>query len=221
MSRRAGFGVAVALAATRGANASAAETTNAELLERIKKLEDQSVYVKDLEQEVQLLKRQIEVKDEAEASKGPAPVIGAGPDGFFLQSADKNFVIKFRGYTQLDSRFFVGDSNKGNTDTFIFRRVRPIVEGTVGGWADFKIMPDFANSQLVLQDAYTNLRPFGPIAQLQIGKYKAPFGLERLQSATALTFIERGLPTNLVPNRDLGFQLWGDVGGACSATSSP
>jgi len=213
MSRKAGFGIAVALAATLGANANAAETSNAELLERVKKLEDQSVYVKDLEQEVQLLKRQLEVKDEAEASKGPAPVIGAGPDGFFLQSADKNFVIKFRGYTQLDSRFFVGDSNKGNTDTFIFRRVRPIVEGTVGGWADFKIMPDFANSQLVLQDAYTNLRPFGPIAQLQIGKYKAPFGLERLQSATALTFIERGLPTNLVPNRDLGFQLWGEVGG--------
>ena len=146
----------------------------------------------------------------------PDRKVGAGPDGFFLQSADKNFVIKLRGYTQLDSRSFLGESDEAPTnqnDTFIFRRVRPIVEGTVGGWADFKIMPDFANSQLVLQDAYTNLRPFGPIAQLQIGKYKAPFGLERLQSATALTFIERGLPTNLVPNRDLGFQLWGDVGG--------
>ena len=36
-------------------------------------------------------------------------------------------------------------------------------------------------------------------------------GLERLQSATALTFIERALPTQLVPNRDIGFQLWGDL----------
>ncbi|MGZ8717148.1 MAG: porin [Gaiellaceae bacterium] len=215
MSRRAGVRIAVALVAAWGGTANAAEPTNAELLERIKKLEDQSVYVKDLEQEVQLLKRQLEVEEEAAASKGPAPVIGAGPDGFFLQSADKNFVIKLRGYTQLDSRFFLAESDEDPTnqnDTFIFRRVRPIVEGTVGGWADFRIMPDFANSQLVLQDAYTNLRPFGPIAQLQIGKYKSPFGLERLQSATALTFIERGLPTNLVPNRDLGFQLWGNVG---------
>ncbi len=201
------------LAAALQSGAHAAETSNAELLERVKKLEDQSIYVKDLEQEVQLLKRQIEVKDEAEASKGPSPTIGAGPDGFFLQSADKNFAIRFRGYTQLDSRFFVGESDSDNNDTFFLRRVRPIVEGTVGGWADFRIMPDFANSQLVLQDAYTNLRPFGSAVQLQIGKYKAPVGLERLQSATALTFIERGLPTSLVPNRDLGVQLWGDIGG--------
>ena len=213
--QRAVWTVVIALTAALAGGAQAAAPSNDELLERVKKLEDQAVYVKDLEQEVQLLKRQLEVKDEAAASKGPQPVIGAGPDGFFLQSADKNFVIKLRGYTQLDSRFFVGESDDAptnGTDTFIFRRVRPIVEGTVGGWADFRIMPDFANSQLVLQDAYTNLRPFGPIAQLQIGKYKAPFGLERLQSATALTFIERGLPTNLVPNRDLGFQLWGEVG---------
>ena len=111
-------------------NANAAETTHAELLERIEKLEDQSVYVKDLEQEVQLLKRQIEVKEEAEAGKGPSPVIGAGPDGFFLQSADKNFVIKLRGYTQLDTRSFFGEGDENNVDTFLFRRVRPIVEGT-------------------------------------------------------------------------------------------
>ena len=213
MSRRAHWGITVALAAALGGGAHAAEPTNAELLERIEKLEDQSLYVKDLEQQVQLLKRQLEVENEAAASKGPSPVVGAGPDGFFLQSADKNFVIKFRGYTQLDSRYFVGESDPDNNDTFVFRRVRPIVEGTVGGWADFKIMPDFANSQLVLQDAYTNLRPFGSIAQLQIGKYKAPVGLERLQSATALAFVERGLPTALVPNRDLGFQLWGEIGG--------
>lgn len=215
MSRGGLLTTAVAFAAALGAGSPLARaTTNEELLERVKKLEDQAVYVKDLEQEVQLLKRQLEVKEEAEASKGPPAQIGAGPDGFFLQSADKNFVIKFRGYTQLDGRFYMGpEENESGTppDTFIFRRIRPIVEGTLFGWADFRIMPDFAGSSFTVQDAYTNLRPFGTAAQLQIGQYKAPFGLERLQSATALTFVERGLPTNLVPNRDLGFQLWGDL----------
>ena len=62
--------------------------------------------------------------------------------------------------------------------------MRPIVEGTLGDVVDFRIMPDFANSTLVLQDAYVNLRYF-PLANLQAGKFKAPFGLERLQSATA------------------------------------
>jgi len=88
--------------------------------------------------------------------------------------------------------------------------VRPIFEGTLAEWIDFRVMPDFATSNFTLQDAYANLHPFGPLAQLQVGQFKAPFGLERLQSATAITFIERSLPTNLVPNRDLGVQLWGD-----------
>jgi phosphate-selective porin OprO/OprP len=42
------------------------------------------------------------------------------------------------------------------------------------------------------------------------GKFKSPYGIERLQSATNLLFIERSLVDNLVPNRDLGVQLYGD-----------
>ncbi len=38
-------------------------------------------------------------------------------------------------------------------------------------------------------------------------------GLERLVSANDLKFIERGFPTILVPNRDLGVSLGGDVSG--------
>jgi phosphate-selective porin OprO/OprP len=70
-------------------------------------------------------------------------------------------------------------------------------------------MPDFAGSSVSLQDAYVNLR-FRPEAQVQSGKYKSPFGLERLQSATAMTFVERALPTNLVPNRDIGMMFHGE-----------
>jgi phosphate-selective porin OprO/OprP len=184
--------------------------TDDAVLRRIQELEDKVQYMGDLEQELALLKRRVEVKEEAEAAKGPQPQIGAGPDGFFLQSADRKWVLKLRGYTQADSRWYQGDEDQTVSDAFVFRRVRPIFEGTLAEWIDFRIMPDFANSTLVLQDAYANLRPFGPLAQLQVGKFKAPFGLERLQSGAALTFIERGLPTNLVPNRDLGVQLWGD-----------
>jgi phosphate-selective porin OprO/OprP len=36
-------------------------------------------------------------------------------------------------------------------------------------------------------------------------------GLERLQSATDILFIERAFPTVIAPNRDLGFELTGDV----------
>jgi phosphate-selective porin OprO/OprP len=45
-----------------------------------------------------------------------------------------------------------------------------------------------------------------------VGKFKPPVGLERLQSSADIRFIERALPTHLVPNRDLGVQLSGDFG---------
>ena len=169
--------------------------------------EELRVLVEDLREEVGVLRRKLEVQEETQAAKGPQPLVGAANDGFYLRSADKKYDIRFRGYTQFDGRYFTEDDENA-TDTFIFRRVRPIVEGTLGGVVDFKIMPDFANSTLVLQDAYMNLRYF-PLANLQAGKFKAPFGLERLQSATSMLFVERALPTQLVPNRDLGMMVHG------------
>jgi len=180
--------------------ASAQATDRVEVLDR----------VQALEQELALLKRKLEVQEEATAAKGPSPVVGAGPDGFFLRSPDAKYQIRFRGYTQFDSRWFSQADDVSTTDSFYFRRVRPIIDGTVAGFVDFRIMPDLANSSLVLQDAYANLR-FAPGAQLQLGKYKSPFGLERLESATAMWFIERAFPTVLGPNRDLGVMFHGTV----------
>jgi phosphate-selective porin OprO/OprP len=167
--------------------------------------EDLRVLVEDLRSEVSLLRRKLEVQEETQAAKGAQPLVGAGADGFYLRSPDKAFDIRFRGYAQLDQRLFV-EGDESQTDTFIFRRVRPIVEGTIGNVVDFRIMPDFANSTLVLQDAWMNLK-YLPQANLMAGKFKAPFGIERLQSATNLLFVERALPTQLVPNRDLGLMV--------------
>jgi phosphate-selective porin OprO/OprP len=88
--------------------------------------------------------------------------------------------------------------------------VRPIFEGTVYRIFDFRIMPDFGGGTTVLQDAYMEAR-FNPAFRVRAGKFKPPVGLERLQSATDLLFVERALPTNLVPNRDLGIQIGGDL----------
>jgi phosphate-selective porin OprO/OprP len=167
--------------------------------------EDLRVLVEDLRSEVSLLRRKLEVQEEAQAAKGVQPLVGAGTDGFYLRSPDRAFDIRLRGYTQLDARYYT-EEDDSFVDTFIFRRVRPIVEGTLGNVVDFRIMPDFANSTLVLQDAWMNLK-YVPEANLMAGKFKAPFGLERLQSATALLFVERALPTQLIPNRDLGLML--------------
>ncbi|HJQ57081.1 MAG TPA: porin, partial [Vineibacter sp.] len=52
---------------------------------------------------------------------------------------------------------------------------------------------------------------FDPAYTLRAGKFTAPVGLERLQSSSALTFVERGLPSEIAPNRELGVQLQGDL----------
>jgi len=142
----------------------------------------------------------------------PPATVTAGRDGFSIRSADNAFQLRLRGYVQLDGRFYQDDVAKKGTDTFIIRRARPILEGTIFKIFDFRIMPDFGAGTTVLQDAYVNAR-FAPGFQVRAGKFKPPVGLERLQSATDLLFVERALPTNLVPNRDLGVQLQGGFGG--------
>ncbi len=47
----------------------------------------------------------------------------------------------------------------------------------------------------------------------RLGKFKSPIGLEQLQADASLPFNERSLVTDLVPNRDVGVQLWGEVSG--------
>ena len=168
--------------------------------------------VEELDQKIRVLDRKAEIDKEAEAEKAKtgAQATANAKDGFSLKSNDGAFLLKLRGYVQLDGRFFSDDRARPATDTFILRRVRPILEGTVFGKFDFRIMPDFGAGTTVLQDAYLDAR-FTPFFKVRAGKFKVPVGLERLQSGSDILFVERGFPTNLVPNRDLGIQVHGDL----------
>ena len=167
--------------------------------------------VDELTQELKIAERQVEIdKEAAAATAKTAPQPAAGKGGFSLQSADGNFKLRVRGYVQADTRFFLGDTEQRGVDTLVLRRVRPIFESTMYGLYDVRIMPDFGQGQTVLYDAYIDAR-LSPKFKIRAGKFKPPIGLERLQSATDITFIERGLPTALVPNRDLGIMAHGDV----------
>lgn len=170
--------------------------------------------VDSIDQAVRILQRQSEIDKENAAikAKDASSLSAGGKDGLFtLQSADKSFKLRVGGYLQADGRFFLNDEATLRSNTFLLRRVRPVLEGTVFKSYDFRIMPDFGGGTASIQDAYVRVS-YWPQARLQFGKFKSPVGLERLQSGTALLFAERGLPTNLVPNRDVGAQLDGDLG---------
>ncbi len=141
-----------------------------------------------------------------------APAITAGERGFSLAAPDKSFELKLSGLVQADARFFFGDDEKPQSDTFLLRRVRPTLEGKVGKNGEFRITPDFAGSSTTLMDAYGGYQ-MSPALNIRAGKFKAPFGLERLQSGANLRFIERAHPASLGPNRDIGLQVSGDLAG--------
>jgi len=173
--------------------------------------------IQELDQKIRVLERKDEIRQEQEAEKAKtATSVTSGKDGFSIKSADGAYVFKLRGYAQLDGRFFRNDDERPAVDTFTFRRARPIFEGTVFKIFDFRIMPDFGQGQSVLFDAYVEGR-FSPYFKVRAGKFKPPVGLERLQSATDTFFVERALPTNLVPNRDLGVQISGDFNGGVAS----
>jgi phosphate-selective porin OprO and OprP len=166
------------------------------------------------EQKIRVLERKLELNDEATKAAIPTtPIVRADPQrGFRIQSADGANVARLRGVLHFDGRYFPDDITPETADTWIFRRVRPTLEGTLNGIFDYRFTPDFAGGRTFILDAYMAAR-LKPWAVVQAGKFKVPVGLERLVSATDLRFIERGFPTSLVPNRDLGLQLGGDVAG--------
>ena len=139
------------------------------------------------------------------------PFVAGYKNGFTLQSETGDFVLKLTGYVQADGRFATGDEANAITNAFLMRRVRPIVQGTVAKYFDFYLNPDFGGGTTVLQDAYADVR-FTPRLRFRAGKIKTPFGIERLQSGQNLLFVERALPNNLVPNRDVGLQVHGELG---------
>jgi phosphate-selective porin OprO/OprP len=128
---------------------------------------------------------------------------------FQIESADGQHKLEFHALLDVDGRWFLTD--KGGVNTWLVRRARPSLDGKLFKYFDFTLQPDFGGSKLQLLDAYGNLH-FWSEVQLRFGKMKPPVGLERLQSSRDTLFPETALTTQLVPNRDVGAELHGNIG---------
>jgi phosphate-selective porin OprO/OprP len=155
-----------------------------------------------LDQKLQLLEHNAQVRE--------APTTTAGRDTFSITSPDKTFRLRVGGHLQLDAKTFADDGAHLVTDAFNIRRARPVFEGSLGKYIDFRFVPDLGNGQALVYDAYADIK-ITPYSVLRGGKFKTPLGLEVLQNDADRTFIENALPSDLVPNRDEGFQLHGDI----------
>jgi phosphate-selective porin OprO/OprP len=153
-----------------------------------------------------------------EARRTPAAVGGpgdpaaaaAGPGGFRVIALNESSEIRFRALVQGDGRFWFKDTQRPQVNTFLIRRAQPWAEGRLPYGLTFILIPDFGGGTVVLQDAYLGIE-VNDALKFRFGKFRPPFGLERLQPTSNLSFVEFGLPTLLTPNRDVGAMAYGDL----------
>ena len=169
-----------------------------------------------LDQEIRILKRKQELVAEEAAAKAvtakDAPKFTANAkDGFSLSSADGSYRLRIGAVAQFEGRYFINDEVLPFSNTFAVAKVRPTFDGTVAKYFDFRIVLDLVATP-TLTDAYVTAN-IDPAFKITAGRYKVPFGLENLQGDSVTPFVTRGLPTALVPSRDAGVQLGGDLWG--------
>lgn len=194
--------------------------------------------VQALEQQLRVISRQLELREQAaaaaaapSASSAPAPApapllaptalstvtptatpttatVTVADRGYALASTDGANSIRLRGLLQLDARLFFHDEGLAN-NALVLRRARVISEGQVARDFRFQFVTDFASSTSIVDANFAYV--VNDALQLKVGRFKVPVGLELLQSDTWGLFNERTLVTNLVPSRDLGLQVSGEV----------
>src|SRR6478736_1789930 len=143
--------------------------------------------------------------------------------GIFVTPRASEFKLVLGGYIQMnleDGAVSAFEGRFGQTalkDRFRLRRARINLTGDFAEQFDFKMEGDFENSDglnsnrtaFEATDIFINWHQF-VWAQVKMGQWKAPFGLEQTTPDTTLYTIERTLPTGAItPERQVGIQLWG------------
>ena len=79
-------------------------------------------------------------------------------DGLWFSTQDGATHLQIHGYAQADDRMFANTIHGEELDTFLFRRLRPLFEGTLLNAVDFRFMPDFGQSTYQVQEAFLELK---------------------------------------------------------------
>jgi len=139
--------------------------------------------------------------------KNGEEVITSFKDGISWESADKEFKMSINGRAQADYRQFISPS-AAKANTFDIRRAYLGVKGKFYKNVEFEATADFAKSTTVMTDYWVNLN-YWEHAQLKLGQFKMPMGMEELGSSRFINFQERSMAMSLVPSFDRGIQLHG------------
>ncbi len=128
--------------------------------------------------------------------------------------------IDVEGKMQEDGRWVYGPVKDFNT--WEFHRNRFGIKGYVTKQIEYEVEHEFTENELTEKDIEAGITPksrwkdvylnftYLKNAQVQVGKFKVPFGLDELTGVTHNDFIYRSLGANyLAPGRDTGVQVHG------------
>ncbi|MEY2546582.1 MAG: hypothetical protein QOG48_1699 [Verrucomicrobiota bacterium] len=207
------------------------QNRNAELEQEVKSLKKQNASAETTKSKPKVTsdgKGLIERSTTTEEKK-PVYVVPGGPE----------YKLTLGGYIQMNyeggdvSAFEGRFGANALKNRFRLRRARINLTGDFAEQFDFKIEGDFEQSDAAITasranangtfttvtnsnrvefsatDIFVNWHAI-PEANIKVGQWKAPFGLEQLTPDPKLFTIERSLPTSaLTPERQIGLQVWG------------
>ena len=138
---------------------------------------------------------------------GPRPMASLYDEGFWLVSPEDK--LRIWAWAQEDYRAF--SPNYPLPDTFLNRRVRLAVLGTLEYHFNYMLMAAFERSTDLVQFAWVEWAQLGWI-KARMGQFKEPFSMEELTTDVYLDTLERSIiVTNLSPAFDIGAMLHGYV----------
>ena len=175
--------------------------------------EDLADRVQELEQELELLRRQLEsqIGGNMEAANAAAEAAraagegGGGPDVEMkgpaptFASEDGGFTMSVTGRVHWDVGFYDEAEGQDLNDGSNLRRARLGVKGSImKAWGYNLVLDggDSAADDVDIDTAFVTYKGLKPIA-LTLGQHKAPLTLEDRTSSNDIPFIERSLGTNM------------------------
>jgi phosphate-selective porin OprO/OprP len=145
------------------------------------------------------------------------PVVKEKDGAFTLESANGRNSIQLTGRIHLDYRqnsldMFDTDFNDrdaaSSADTFDLRRARLGVKGKFAKDFKYEIVGNLPGTATV-DVAFIDYAKYDQ-AQIRVGKFKQPFGLEQLTSSNNIDFMERSYVDQLAPGKKIGAMAFGE-----------
>jgi phosphate-selective porin OprO/OprP len=173
----------------------------------------------DLERRVRSLERRLSAYEGAgAAAAGTRGATGGNlfraywKDNLRLETAGGQFKVRIGGRLQIDWAFVDDDDEVeelfgAQEDGAEIRRSRLDVRGLVYGNIEWRTEYDFAGGDADFSNVYIGLLDVPVIGNIRVGHFEQPLSLEKINSNSYLTFMERGTLNGMLPGTANGIML--------------